>query len=100
MSEYIARYGDSMCYIDTDGIKCTDQLDSSEVGEALGMMKYEGMFTESVYLAPKVYGGVSADLSMVVKIKGLKYGAVSYWGMKTLLYNDTVKLANAKWSRM
>lgn len=98
MTHYIMKYGDSICYIDTDGIKTTSSIDPSEIGTKLGMMKYEGTFKEAVFIAPKVYGGISENLEMTVKVKGLK-NAISYWKLKLLLYMDKLAIPQNKWSR-
>jgi DNA polymerase type B, organellar and viral len=98
MTHYIMKYGDSICYIDTDGIKTTSSIDPSEIGTKLGMMKYEGTFKEAVFIAPKVYGGISENLEMTVKVKGLK-NAISYWKLKLLLYMNKLAIPQDKWSR-
>jgi len=98
MTHYIMKYGDSICYIDTDGIKTTSSIDPSEIGTKLGMMKYEGTFKEAVFIAPKVYGGISENLEMTVKVKGLK-NAITYWKLKLLLYMNKLDIAQNKWVR-
>jgi len=70
------KYSNHICYIDTDGIKVNCELDSQYVGNKLGQMKFEGNFTQAVFLAPKVYGGVSSN-QMISKVKGLK-DTISY----------------------
>jgi hypothetical protein len=85
MTRFITKYSDSICYIDTDGIKTSSVIDKQEIGSELGKMKFEGSFKEAIFIAPKVYAGVSTDSSMTVKVKGLK-GSISYWLMKQLLY--------------
>jgi len=98
MTHYIMKYGDSICYIDTDGIKTTSSIDPCEVGTKLGMMKYEGTFKEAVFIAPKVYGGISENLEMTVKVKGLK-NPITYWKLKLLLYMDKLEISQDKWVR-
>lgn len=78
MSHFIHKYSDSLLYIDTDGIKCRGPIDPSEIGPELGLMKDEGDLKEGVFLAPKVYGGINMDNSMLTKVKGLKTGSISY----------------------
>jgi hypothetical protein len=90
------KYSYYICYIDTDGIKTTCELDHNEIGPELGKMKDEGTFIESVFIAPKVYGGISINGEMVTKAKGLK-DHISYWLLKTLLYNQNVKISQSKW---
>ena len=72
MVPFIIENADNICCIDTDGIKVTKPLDSTAIGPGLGAMKYEGEFTEAVFVAPKVYGGLYADGSMITKAKGMK----------------------------
>jgi hypothetical protein len=95
MSEFIMKYSQQICSIDTDGIKVTCDLDDDMVGPELGKMKFEGEFKESVFIAPKVYGGITQDNDMVVKIKGLKNG-ISYWKLKLLLYIDNLQILQYK----
>jgi hypothetical protein len=99
MTKYIIELGDNLCYIDTDGIKCTCNLDPTEVGEGLGQMKFEGEFKEAVFIAPKVYGGI-VNSEMAVKIKGLKeQWCISYWQLKLLLYIDRIEVLQEKMIR-
>lgn len=98
MSNYIMQYSDYICAIDTDGIKITCYLDPSKVGSKLGEMKDEGTFKEAVFIAPKVYGGITTDDKMVVKVKGLKE-PLSYWDLKTLLHDPEIKVNQFKWFR-
>jgi hypothetical protein len=72
MTSFIIENSKTICAIDTDGIKLTAELKSDQIGDKLGQMKDEGTFTEAVFLAPKVYGGITTDNQMVVKVKGLK----------------------------
>jgi hypothetical protein len=98
MTKYIMKYSKDICTIDTDGIKMTCELSDAEIGPELGQMKFEGEFKESVFIAPKVYGGILTDNNMVVKVKGLK-PAISYWLLKTLLYSPTIQIHQDKWYR-
>jgi hypothetical protein len=65
---------DSICSIDTDGIKKIGELKPELVGKKLGKMKYEGSFKLFTSIAPKVYSGIGYDLEMTSKCKGLKKG--------------------------
>jgi hypothetical protein len=58
MIQYIAKHSADIYAIDTDGIKIGSELDPKLVGPELGQMKFEGEFSEAVFLAPKVYGGI------------------------------------------
>lgn len=97
MTEYIMKYSNEICYIDTDGIKVECEISSKYVGNKLGDMKFEGDFNQAVFIAPKVYGGVNLN-DMITKIKGLK-DVISYWLLKNLLYIPEVKISQAKWKR-
>ena len=97
MTHYIMKYSNNICYIDTDGIKVNCELSSQYVGNKLGQMKFEGNFTQAVFIAPKVYGGVNSN-EMISKVKGLK-DIISYWLLKTLLYIPDVKIRQFKWHR-
>lgn len=75
MTDYVMNNSDNICAIDTDGIKITSVL--PPLGPELGQMKFEGNFKEAVFIAPKVYGGITSDLDTLVKIKGMK-NPISY----------------------
>ena len=77
MTQFIIRYSNHICAIDTDGIKITSDLDSKYVGTDLGLMKREYEFKEGCFIAPKVYGGITTSNKMIVKAKGVK-GDLSY----------------------
>lgn len=98
MTKYVIEHSDSICCIDTDGCKITSTLDPSLVGKELGKMKFEGEFIEAVFIAPKVYGGITTTHEMVVKVKGLK-SPISYWELKSLLYKNNLKISQYKWYR-
>ena len=98
MTNYINKYADDICYIDTDGIKITKKLPDKEVGKELGQMKYEGSFKRCVFLAPKVYGGITTNDEMLVKVKGLKT-PVNYWELEKLLSKDSLVVHQEKWLR-
>ncbi len=42
------------------------------VGAGLGQLKLEHIFKKAVYLAPKVYGGITEEGKEVVKVKGYR----------------------------
>lgn len=98
MAQYVMNHSDGIHCIDTDGIKITKKLSPSSVGNKLGQMKFEGEFIESVYIAPKVYGGITTDGTMLVKVKGLKT-PISYWLLKSLLYHTKIEISQSKWYR-
>jgi hypothetical protein len=73
-------------YSDTDSIDIDRPLPDSFVGKELGKMKLEHIFKEIVYIAPKVYGGVTSNKE-IVKIKGAKK-KVEFKSLEELLYKD------------
>jgi len=77
MTQFMIKYSNVICAIDTDGIKITSELDSKYVGTDLGLMKREYEFKEGCFIAPKVYGGITSLDKMIVKAKGVK-GSLSY----------------------
>jgi hypothetical protein len=95
MSEYIMKYSEQICSIDTDGIKLTCKLDDSMVGKELGKMKHEGSYKYGVFIAPKVYGLITKFGEMIIKIKGSKEG-VSFWRLLNLLYNENIQIFQDK----
>ena len=50
----------------------------------LGQFKLENVFKEIVFLAPKVYGGITENGEEITKVKGLKI-AVSFSDLKSLI---------------
>lgn len=98
MCDYVVKNSDNICCIDTDGIKVTCDLPAHQVGSDLGLMKLEDEFQEATFIAPKVYGGITKEHKMVIKVKGLKE-PLSYWQLKTLLYGDPLIINQSKWFR-
>jgi hypothetical protein len=79
MNEYKIKYRNSLYYSDTDSIFLDKELCESEIGTGLGKWKLEYDFKDSVFIAPKVYGGKFAKPIIlkkgkkkkeIVKIKG------------------------------
>lgn len=97
MTKYLCKYSDKIDYVDTDGIKMRGKLPPEMVGGDLGQMKDEGTYLEGVFVAPKVYGLVNLDES-VVKVKGLKK-AISYWSLKNTIYGSSFPVEQEKWIR-
>ena len=89
-------------YSDTDSIFIDINLEDTYpelVGTELGQLKPEYDFKDSVYLAPKVYGGITKEGQSLVKAKGVK-NIIPYSDLKLLL-NKGVKLQmpSEKWYR-
>lgn len=87
---------EGLFYSDTDSIDTNVLLDPKFIGDELGQMKLEHYFSEAVYLAPKVYGGLTPKYE-VVKIKGLK-NPIPYKELLPLLTkNNSLELSQEKW---
>jgi hypothetical protein len=102
MSHYLNKYSNNIYAVDTDGIKVDCQLSTSEMhNKELGKMKFEYTFTEAVFPAPKVYGGMlekpyKKHTTELTKIKGLK-NPISYLELKTVLNkNNPLKIMQEK----
>jgi hypothetical protein len=105
MSHYLQKYNDNLYAIDTDGIKLSTQLDENEIdNKMLGKMKYEFTFSEAVFPAPKVYGGLLTKpykkyKKELVKIKGLK-NTIPYVILKSINNKNTkYEIKQEKWIR-
>jgi len=73
MSNIVIPNSNSICSIDTDGIKITVELPSSYVDQKeIGKFKLEGIYKKYISTGPKVYAGIYLDQSQEVKVKGLK----------------------------
>ena len=85
-------------YSDTDSAYVNKRLDPKYIGSELGKMKLEHIFDDAIFLAPKVYGGITSDYEYV-RVKGLK-NPVSFNQLKPLLIKDTnLKINQEKWYR-
>ena len=88
-------------YTDTDSLYTDKPLDPELIGNKLGQFKLENVFDEAVFLAPKVYGGITEEGEEITKVKGYK-NKVSFKDLKTLLtFQDqtimTLPLKQEKW---
>lgn len=65
-------------YFDTDGFKCLQKITELPKykhlnHDGLGALKYEGSFSDSIFLMPKVYGGIFKKTGdEFTKLKGFK----------------------------
>jgi hypothetical protein len=61
MSKFKTRNDFNLYYSDTDSIDIDKDkaLDPKFIGPELGKMKLEHIFDDAIYLAPKVYGGIT-----------------------------------------
>jgi hypothetical protein len=92
-------------YFDTDGFKSLQKITELPKYKhldhnGLGGLKYEGTFSESIFLMPKVYGGFSKDRGeSFTKLKGFK-DKVEFETFKELLFkNKEISLSHNKWQR-
>lgn len=71
MSQFKLMQDVNLYYTDTDSVDIDTKLDTKFVGSELGKMKLEHVFDKAVFIAPKVYGGITSAYEYV-KVKGLK----------------------------
>jgi hypothetical protein len=71
MSQFKTMKNINLYYTDTDSIDIDKPLDEIIIGKELGKMKLEHVFDKAIFLAPKVYGGISSDYEYI-KVKGYK----------------------------
>ena len=70
--------------MDTDSIVTNIDLPKYLLGNKLGQWKLEYTLKEAVFLAPKVYGGITLDNKEITKVKGYK-DIISFEKLKELL---------------
>lgn len=92
-------------YIDTDSYKCKQKITDLERykhldHDGLGALKYEETYSESLFLIPKVYGGIIKESNKeFVKVKGFK-NKIEFDQLKELLFkNQKLELSQNKWHR-
>lgn len=92
-------------YFDTDGFKSLQKITELPKYKhldhnGLGGLKYEGTFSESIFLMPKVYGGIYKESGEeFTKLKGFK-DKVEFNKFKDLLFkNKEITLTHNKWLR-
>lgn len=92
-------------YFDTDGFKSLQKITELPKYKhldhnGLGGLKYEGTFSESIFLMPKVYGGVYKESGEeFTKLKGFKDN-VEFETFRDLLFkNKEITLTHNKWLR-
>ena len=71
-------------------------MDPKYLGNELGQMKIEHVFDDVIFLAPKVYGGLTKDYQYI-RIKGLK-NPIDFKDLKPLLHkNSKLEIKQEKW---
>jgi hypothetical protein len=89
----------SIYYTDTDSIDIDKPLDPKYVGSGLGKFKLENIFSKAIFLAPKVYGGITSEGEELVKVKGLK-NPIKFDSLTSLLDKDSqLEITQDKWHR-
>lgn len=86
-------------YMDTDSFFIDKPLPDHLVSPTeLGKYKLEHIYKEALFLAPKVYAGITQDGEEIIQIKGLTKDTinkdVTYELLKTLLVKDSSLLFN------
>jgi len=83
-------------YSDTDSIDIDMLLDPKYVGKGIGQMKLEHTFKDVIFLAPKMFGGIT-DNYEYVRIKGLK-NPLKFEELKALVVKDSkLEVKQEKW---
>jgi len=96
MSKFKTDKRFTIYYTDTDSIDIDKPLDSIHVGDELGQMKLEHIFTNALFLSPKFYGGQTENYEYV-RIKGLK-NPIKFDEIKKLLIKNTkIEIEQEKW---
>jgi hypothetical protein len=96
MSKFKTDNRYTIFYSDTDSIDIDKKLDPKFVGDKLGQMKLEHIFNDAVFLAPKMYGGIT-DNYEYVRIKGLK-NPIEFKELKALLLKGSkLEIKQNKW---
>ena len=91
--KFLKDNGYKIYYMDTDSVFTDKPLPDHLVSKTeLGKLKLENIYKEAVFLAPKVYAGITQSGEEVIKIKGLSYDTierdVSLELLKSLLYKN------------
>ena len=89
-------------YSDTDSAFIDidlETIDKNLLGPNLGQLKLETTFKKALFLAPKVYGGITSDGKSIVKAKGVK-NLIPYQDLEPLLHKGIkLKMSSEKWYR-
>jgi hypothetical protein len=96
MSQFKTNKNISIYYSDTDSLDVDRELDLKYIGHGLGLLKLEHVFNDAIFLAPKMYGGVT-DTYELVKIKGLKNPVKFNELIPLLNKNYKLEIKQEKW---
>ena len=91
--KYLMENNYIIYYMDTDSLIVNKPLPEHFVSNfELGLFKLENIYKEAVFLAPKVYAGITADGNEIIKIKGLSHKTiqkdVTFDLLKSLLHKE------------
>uniref|UniRef100_A0A896YSL2 DNA polymerase n=1 Tax=Coniophora olivacea TaxID=85977 RepID=A0A896YSL2_9AGAM len=101
MSNFKNNPSFNLYYTDTDSIFVDKELDPIFVNNELGKMKLEYILKDSIFLAPKVYFGLTAEGKKICKVKGFTDPSLlELSDFEYLLNKDSSKsLHHTKWFR-
>ena len=92
----------NLYFSDTDSIFTDKELGLELIGDEIGQFKLEYIFSVAVFLGPKIYGGITTDGKIIIKIKGFKKASeVQLSDLIKLLHKDSSPLIlnHDKWYR-
>jgi hypothetical protein len=93
----------NLYYSDTDSAVTDRQLPDSIVGGGLGQFKLEHVIERAIFLAPKVYGLVTADGTEIIKVKGIHQEIASNLNIndleQLLVIDSSKEFTQEKWSK-
>jgi hypothetical protein len=96
MSKFKNNLNYKLYYTDTDSLYINKPLEDKFIGTELGQFKLENIFNKAVFLAPKVYGGITENGEEIIKIKGFK-NPIPFEELEKLLHSgNTLKLNQQK----
>lgn len=99
MSLFKMKYSSHLFYSDTDSLDLDIPIDNKYIGKGLGQFKLEHIFKDAIFLAPKVYGGITNLNKEIIKIKGAK-NIVKFDKLNLLLNKNLIlKIHQDKWYR-
>nr|YP_010170410.1 DNA polymerase type B [Phanerochaete carnosa]QRZ60392.1 DNA polymerase type B [Phanerochaete carnosa] len=76
--KYLIENNYTIYYMDTDSFFINKPLPDHLVSHnILGKYKLENIYKEAIFLAPKVYAGITQDGNEVIKIKGLSHDTIN-----------------------
>lgn len=89
MYKYLSLSGYQVQYTDTDSVFLDKALPDDMIGDDLGMMKFEGLYKEAIFVSPKVYGYMDDKGKEIIKFKGVDGENIKLGDQKSLLIKDS-----------